>query len=433
MEPLEEIKVGDSQFLGFCTKIQKESDAMQFRSTLQGQFPDAAHIPVVWKLANNQGYDEDKEPSESVGPHILPELQPGLAVVVVRYFQEKLLGVTCGRLPQCYRAVAKLSVHRFTNGKEVPLQYEIPRPTQNVYGLAAGDSEIIVNVVEDPDKKIVKAVLDELDFDGFRGAAGEVLPRLQNLQADLSDKLVPIYRYPGNYSGQQWQTFSWEPTSLKIKKAVEEGLQPLVQQTMNHCVTNYYRDGKDFIAHHTDKDLDLNREGVIVSVSLGDERVLELRRRQVPNDTVRVVLPHGSMLVIGPHTNQHFSHSILQKEGATEPRLSLTFRDVRTFLDISTGQFFGQGVETKTLSELRSKNMVENVGWFGGFCALASWFATIPAKGKSSTAPKATAIVGAVAIGILSLRLWSKENQKKKDEQLAREFFSKASLSGTKY
>ncbi|CAM9556249.1 unnamed protein product, partial [Heterosigma akashiwo] len=83
---------------------------------------------------------------------------------------------------------------------------------------------------------------------------------------------------------------------------------------MNHCVTNFYRDGNDYIAHHFDKDLDLNSDAVIVSVSLGSPRVLELKRRAEPHDITRVVLPHRSMFVLGPKTNKLFTHSILQNK-----------------------------------------------------------------------------------------------------------------------
>ena len=88
---------------------------------------------------------------------------------------------------------------------------------------------------------------------------------------------IPIYRYPGNYSGTEWPTHSWSDTSLSIKQAVKESLQPLYIQSMNHCVsTNLYRSGSDRIDHHSDKDLDLNRQGAIVSISLGCTRIMEL-------------------------------------------------------------------------------------------------------------------------------------------------------------
>ena len=243
----------------------------------------------------------------------------GLAVGVVRYFgTQQLVGITCGRLPQCYRSIARLTLHRHFHNQD-PMEWEILQQVDhNIYGLAAGDTELILNVMEDLADALFDQVQKELNFDGFHGAAGEVLPRLQNLQADLSDNVVPIYRYPGNYSSDQWETFLWSQTSFKIKQLVGTALQPLVTQTMNRFmnrfVTNLYRDGNDFIAHHSDKDLDLNRESVIVSVSLGDERIMELKSRSEPKDVTRIRLPHRSMLVLGTKTNKQFSHSILPKE-----------------------------------------------------------------------------------------------------------------------
>ena len=232
------------------------------------------------------------------------------------------------------------------------------------------------------------------------GPENAPLPRLQNLQADMLSSLstatttvvdddatktiVPVYRYPGNYSGLEYPTHPWSHTSAFVKRAVESALRPLYVQGMNHCVTNLYRDGHDDIQHHSDKDLDLNRNGVIASVSFGSSRVMEVRDRAYPHDVVRVDLPPRSMLVLGPYTNAGFTHAILPLSPSSSStndrrikgeekvwvamttatpaaavtsddvtcnvdeggRISLTFRDVRTFLDARTQRLFGQGVAT---------------------------------------------------------------------------------------
>jgi hypothetical protein len=301
--------------------------------------------------------------------------------------------------------------------------------SENVYGMGAGDCELILNVVQDDDSTLVKKVLSELQFDGFKGAAGEDLPRLQNLQADISSGVIPVYRYPGNYCGDEWVTFEWSPTSLQLKRAVEENLQPLINQTMNHCVTNYYRNGNDFIAHHGDKDLDLNRDGVIVSLSLGDERVLELRRRAQPQDVARIRLPHCSMLVLGPNTNREWTHSILPKDESHDIRLSLTMRDVKTFQDLSTGRLYGQGVGNRTLSHLRKRQLLENSGFFVGFCGLSGYMVS---QRRTSTT-KSLLTVGVFVVSTIGLRFLSAILDRKREERAAREFFSKASSGGTKY
>jgi len=352
------------------------------------------------------------------------------AIIVVRYFNERLLGVTCGRLTAIYARAARLALHRHLNGRDVPFLERCSfgrGEDKNLYGLGAGDTELILNVVPSVNnggemeessscnKDIVERLLDELQFEGMVGSQNEPLPRLQNLQADLpiikgasshgsqstNNTILPVYRYPGNYSGIEWPTHPYSPTSLLVKHAVEQSLRPLYIQHMNHCVTNLYRTGSDNIQHHSDKDLDLNREGVIVSVSLGSKRIMEVRDRVWPHDAVRVELPSGSMFVLGPYTNARFTHSILpmpkeegegrsgimvgkekqrrgggakrisfsqqtQDEGDDDiddscnniakcsiekgGRISLTFRDVRTFLDGRTQRLFGQGIATSSTS-----------------------------------------------------------------------------------
>jgi hypothetical protein len=408
LEPLAEICVADSRFLGFCFQVASKEEAVQHQLDLKREHPDAAHVAVVWRLPNNdnisknggdEGFDEDGEPP--IGAAVLEALHvqeggdDGAAVVIVRYFGSVLLGVTCGRLPQCYQSIIRLSLHRYDNNNTTtngntppppppppPMEQQFLNVKRSMYGLAAGDTELILDVLlekendDDSTPPLVQKILSELDFGGFKGAEGEPLPRLQNLQADLSEDLIPIYRYPGNYRGDEWQTFEWSPTSLRIKSAVESNL--LVEQSMNHCVTNYYRDGKDFIQHHSDKDLDLNREGVIVSVSLGDERILELKRRAEPRDVTQIKLPHRSMLVLGPKTNKEFTHSILQKEeeedddsaaAAKKIRASLTLRECKTFMDLKSGRMFGAGVVgPQSLQEIRTQQLVEHSVFFGGRC-----------------------------------------------------------------
>jgi hypothetical protein len=99
----------------------------------------------------------------------------------------------------------------------------------------------------------------------------------------------------------QLETFSCgvQPRSVSSSWSKQRcNVTPCVTQTMNHCVTNHlYQDGNNFIAHHRNTYLDLHQEGVIVSVSvsLGDERIMELKCRLQPKDVIHIHLPHRSM------------------------------------------------------------------------------------------------------------------------------------------
>jgi len=524
-EPLSELKVADSTFLAFvcCT-----GDVETYLDEIKKQHPKAAHIPYASSSLSNGGdrRDDDGEPDVAlIGDSLLNELKHykkqlrrqstmrisggktlldveedermscggtpvANAVVIVRYFGKQLLGVTCGRLQDLYLRAARIALHRQLHGLSKPFveayRFDKNDNWKNIYGLGAGDTELILDVVptgyngndKNNSESIVQRLMKELEWEGMVGAKNEMLPRLQNLQADLpivgensAEYLIPIYRYPGNYSGTEWPTHPWSPTTHAIKECVEKALQPLYDQEMNHCVSNLYRNGSDRIDHHSDKDLDLNRNGVIVSVSLGSTRVMELRDRKSPGDVARIELPEGSMFVLGPYTNARFTHAVLpeyevdfleKNDDTKEPkcrtddggRISLTLRDVRTFLDVKTQRLFGQGIssscDSPQLTEeelhqatvaMRKEDAVDRnraaavaaaIGVGAGFACSDS------TKAKSSC--DIVELIRTVAIPTMSavasycyLRHLKNKIRQHRDEMEARDFFSKKSASGNKY
>ncbi len=95
----------------------------------------------------SSNYDEDNH-SDSSGSN---EGTPiATAIIIVRYFQNRLLGVTCGRLNAVYARTARLALHRHLHGRNSPYveRYTMGRNNlRNLYGLGAGDTELIVGVV----------------------------------------------------------------------------------------------------------------------------------------------------------------------------------------------------------------------------------------------------------------------------------------------
>jgi alkylated DNA repair dioxygenase AlkB len=441
------IRVGDSHFRGFVQDSTSKNESVDFQQSLKRDFPGAAHVSLCWYDGGEKEhfFEEDGEPHNSTGPPMLnaikkavaktPDEKNSFAVVIVRFFGEKLLGVTCGRLSQCYERVTALALHRYLHPNSRHIQ-DFLKGDKCLYGLAAGDTELILNVVVDDNKTLAQKVKNELEFGGFKGASDETLPRLQNLQASVKRSgVIPVYRYPGNYHGDEWETYEWGPTSLEIKAAVEHALLPLMEQKMNHCVTNLYRGGEDCIDHHSDKDLDLDEQGVIVSVSLGDERIFELRRRANPQDVTRILLPHCSMLVLGPKTNQEYTHAIIKKIDAQSFRISLTMRNVATFLDIETGRLFGQGAYHKTRKESQHANRRDKALFVVGFATVST---LVLSRRSRASRPSTLAVTAAALAGTFGAAAWAfqwatSKLRKGRDERSARDFFSKKSVSGTKY
>lgn len=550
-QPLATLSIADSTFHCYISTTRSLSSISQLHAEFKAQHPTAAHIPYASSLEGSQDrtHDDDEPEAAMVGKELLRILhlyKRGLtrektmkvhgnhktdnsesfdrenesvnengppivtAVIVVRYFGERLLGVTCGRLTALYGRVARLGLHRHLR-RDLPYMEKYSFGSdhwRNVYGLGAGDTELILDVVplieyEDGEETtennrgFVKKLLSELKFEGMVGSDAAVLPRLQNLQADLplvdGSTVIPMYRYPGNYSGQEWQTHPWSPTTLYIKRCVEMALQPLYHQHMNHAVSNYYRDGNDRIDHHSDKDLDLNRNGVIVSVSLGCMRVMELRDRRFPHDVSRIELPPGSMFVLGPYTNAKFTHSILPVLDVNEERnnlsnvnyyegagnnadqvksiiecggrISLTFRDARSFLDVQSQRLFGEGLASsfqtpilvedgmitnaslsKAVKRVRDEDTKEQkssrliaaaLGFVAGCTSLRQPKST--AQMSTNAIDRTPLVTGLVMLAFTTttsyyyLRFLKNERRRILEEKDARVFFSKKSASGNKY
>lgn len=205
------------------------------------------------------------------------------------------------------------------------------------------------------------------------------LTRVKVAQADpLPDGTLPYYRFPVNQQSK-FGTTPFTPTVKRVLEKVKAWLQedsPGGSLTrpfeLNHAVILLYRGAKDRIGLHKDKLLDLNEGAPIVSVSLGQARVYVLQD-DLHNPTRRqeITLPHGSLVVLGPKTNQAWYHSIRSmsdeeiesSSGASQNRVSMTFRAAASLLNPEKGEIIGKGDNYQTADwpvELRGAHRPHN-------------------------------------------------------------------------
>jgi alkylated DNA repair dioxygenase AlkB len=124
-----------------------------------------------------------------------------------------------------------------------------------------------------------------------------------------------------SYSGLQLAPLPFTPLLLEIKAAVE---------TATHCrfnsvLLNYYRDGRDSMGMHADDEPELGRNPAIASLSFGATRTFILRHRR-SQDTLKLPLSSGSLLLMAGATQHHWLHGINKSARAQGPRINLTFR-----------------------------------------------------------------------------------------------------------
>ncbi|KAI2618309.1 hypothetical protein GGS26DRAFT_387873 [Hypomontagnella submonticulosa] len=236
--------------------------------------------------------------------------------------------------------------------------------------LCEGDTKVIYDVLPTPlSEDIFEKIRDEVRWQRMSHQGGDV-PRLVAVQGQVDQEgNVPVYRHPADESPA---LLPFSPTVLEVKKVVEEHLG----HTLNHALIQFYRDGNDYISEHSDKTLDIVKGSFIANVSLGAERTMMFRtKRSLKNNKAsadaevfsvgprrqiqRARLPHNSLCKMGLTSNMKWLHGIRQdkrpdREKSDEElaydggRISLTFRQIGTFLDRDSRLIWGQGATSKT-------------------------------------------------------------------------------------
>ncbi|MFD7984000.1 alpha-ketoglutarate-dependent dioxygenase AlkB [Kitasatospora indigofera] len=89
----------------------------------------------------------------------------------------------------------------------------------------------------------------------------------------------------------------------------------------------YYRDGRDSVAWHGDRIGRGDREDTMVAiVSVGEPRALLLRPRSGGGASVRHLLGHGDLLVMGGSCQRTWEHAVPKTVRPVGPRISVQFR-----------------------------------------------------------------------------------------------------------
>jgi alkylated DNA repair dioxygenase AlkB len=124
------------------------------------------------------------------------------------------------------------------------------------------------------------------------------------------------------YTGTRFQPHSWTPELLAIKARIE----PLSQVSFNSVLLNYYRDGNDSVAWHSDNETELGKQPIIASISFGQVRRFDIRHKRDHDRKFSIRLENGSMLLMKGDLQQHWEHRIAKSTTPLKPRVNLTFR-----------------------------------------------------------------------------------------------------------
>lgn len=141
-------------------------------------------------------------------------------------------------------------------------------------------------------------------------------------------RLTTLYGNNGksySYSGITMHPHGFTAELLQIKSKIE--LEAKVLFTT--CLLNYYRDGKDSNGWHADDEKELGKNPVIASISLGAERYFHLRNKGNKSIKHKILLEHGSMLLMQGETQHYWQHQIAKTAQKIGERINLTFRIIK--------------------------------------------------------------------------------------------------------
>jgi alkylated DNA repair dioxygenase AlkB len=117
-------------------------------------------------------------------------------------------------------------------------------------------------------------------------------------------------------------TLPWTPELQAIRELAE----PLAGIRFNSVLLNYYRDGNDSVAWHSDKESIMGSQPVIASVSFGQVRGFDIRNKADHSEKYSVRLEHGSFLLMKSGLQEQWEHRIAKSTKPMKARINLTFR-----------------------------------------------------------------------------------------------------------
>lgn len=118
--------------------------------------------------------------------------------------------------------------------------------------------------------------------------------------------------------------FEWTPLLLTLKRKVE----PIAGMAFNSVLLNYYRDGQDSVAWHSDNETVMGSHPIIASLSFGQVRTFDIRLKANHSVKYGVRLEHGSLLIMKGDLQQNWDHRIAKSKSFMQPRVNLTFRRI---------------------------------------------------------------------------------------------------------
>jgi len=116
-----------------------------------------------------------------------------------------------------------------------------------------------------------------------------------------------------------------EPFTNTLKE-IKDNVASISNFNFNTLLINLYRDGNDSNGWHADNEKELGEKPIIASLSFGEERPFHFKHRTIKTQRHKLILEHGSLLIMKGEMQQYWLHQIAKTKKQIKPRINLTFR-----------------------------------------------------------------------------------------------------------
>ncbi len=153
---------------------------------------------------------------------------------------------------------------------------------------------------------------------------------------NIAGRRIPVPRLQ-NWFGAQNTSYTYSGIRLEALEFPDwmDSLRASVEQVTGHhfnrALVNHYRHGRDSVDWHADNEPELGTEPLVASLSLGAERVFQLRHNTT-KERLSVKLPHGSLLLMGAGIQEYWQHRLPKVISLEQSRVNFTFRYMEPLL-----------------------------------------------------------------------------------------------------
>lgn len=144
----------------------------------------------------------------------------------------------------------------------------------------------------------------------------------------LQPRLTALYGNEGKSYGYSNIVMQPQPLNSTLT-FIKEEIENTIKEHFTTVLLNLYRNEKDSNGWHADNEKELGRDPIIASLSLGEERIFQIKHNTNKEVKQSLILQHGSLLVMKNGSQIHYKHQIPKSSSPKKPRINLTFRQIK--------------------------------------------------------------------------------------------------------